>query len=140
MKEDIKNLKEFKALIKKYRSITPERIENAYKKIPITCGNVFDGGKVAQVLTGFGRVSSCTLCISINKRSIFSPCQGCVYNELTLNDCYRGEGKESYYKIRHTNSPKQLIEAFEKRADYMEDLLIKNELIEPKAKPAKKQK
>jgi len=137
-KKNIKNLKEFKALIKKYRSITPMHIDISCNEVVIINGNVFDGTRIAFFLTGFGKISSCTLCIAINKRSVFSDCDGCVYDELTVTCCYRGNNKETYNSIKSAKNSKQLLKAFRDRADYMENLLIKNELIKPKAKPVKK--
>jgi len=118
MKKDIKNLKEFKTLIKKYRSITIEQIESAYKK---TTSFYFDG-EVACILTGFGSKSTCTLCHPYR-----AGCAGCVYCEL-LGINY-GCLTETYDEIRVAKSSQDLYNAIQNRANYMEDLLLENKLI-----------
>ena len=124
-----KNLKEFKALIKRYESITLEEIKEADVSLPNTTDVIrivlFQVSGVykqkANKLTGFGDNSTCTLCILPNLGS--SDCDGCVYLDMTEDKCNKGINLKTYIRICEANSPTKLRNAFRARAKHMQTLL-----------------
>jgi len=114
----MKNLKEFKALIERYRSIT---IEEITQKASIMKN--FDAEKVAHLLTGYGYSSSCSLCMAAH-----FDCTNCVYSIVNNSDDENHTNcglDETYQNISKAKTPEELLTAFRKRADYMETLLKK---------------
>jgi len=64
------NIKEFKKLIKKYKSLTKEKLEKTIKSIPFddeAYTYSYVGAEVMSKLTGFGHTEDCSLCIEANK-------------------------------------------------------------------------
>lgn len=125
--KDIKNLKEFKALILRYESITIEEIEdtiNNPKYIELARDDI------KEILTGFGSYVSCSLCKPIMPKFKGSPtCCGCTYVVTTSNNCTTGINTETYIDIQVSKSPKKIKAAFKARAKHMRNLLktIENE-------------
>jgi len=107
MKTKPKNLKEFKALIKRYESITLEEIEKI--------GNIKNGIYVARKLAGFGNSGLCSLCIC--------ECNECIYNITKNSDCNEPPHAKSYYKVYNAGTPLQLRNAFRARAKHMKTLI-----------------
>jgi len=102
-----KNLSEFKALIKRYESITLEEIKEAF-----TESYSFT---TAERLTGFNS-SDCSLC-----KAVGTNCYICVY---ALNcGCLYGENSETYNRIYNADTPIKLRNAFRDRARHMKTLL-----------------
>ena len=101
-----KNLKEFKALIKRYESITLEEIKE----------DKFESHFTAQKLTGFGNPSTCTLCQLFN-------CHNCIYLIKTESGCLSGINKKTYRRISDAITPVKLLNAFRARAKHMKTLL-----------------
>lgn len=118
MERKAKNLKEFIELIEKYRSITIEDIEEAIDKH----GN-FDAFGIANVLTGYGFASTCSLCI----RAI--DCNDCAWKVLSGCSCSFLMNGETYELIWSSQNKDDLLTAFKIRADYMEKVLNENKLI-----------
>jgi hypothetical protein len=119
-----KNIEEAKALIKKYRSITIEKIKRLWGKQPrVTFFRM--GEDVANKLTGFGRLESCPLCHPITKR-LRPNCNECIYRSASFSECQIGENEKTYDAIYGAETPRQLLTAFHKRADHIEKLLKKN--------------
>jgi len=117
-KKGITNLEEFEALIKKYRSITLEEITAPPNIIHVA----LHGDSTARRLTGFGDKDTCILCKK-------SKCEGCVYGVLhTFCNSTKSRSNITFNAIRFSKTPEKLLEAFRNRADYMENLLIKNDL------------
>lgn len=99
----VSNLKEAKELLEKYKSITLEQLEEAYKENPYACGE-----KVMCNITGFGKVDSCIICSAVNNRCnrcIYSfrmkeaedvPCLDIIYNEM----CDAKNSEELYSAIQ----------------------------------------
>lgn len=123
----MKNLKEFKALIKKYESITLQDLEKSKKGIE----RDFDlDGELGQIsdtiakITKFGS-RNCTLCKAIGMDSIgtVAVCQACTWVKSTDNICYSGVNSDTYQHILHATSLHELKEAIEKRAKYMKKVL-----------------
>ena len=100
-----KNIKEFKALVKRYENITIEEIED--KAELLGCG--FNMGDLAKELTRFGYTSSCTLCLKVKEQ-----CNLCVYG-----GCMKCLDHISYDKISGSKSTEQLLKAFRARAEYL---------------------
>ena len=109
-----KNLKEFKALKKRYESITLEEIKE------IDDSGCFFGDNIANKLTGFGKSETCTLCEKIN---CWDSCDKCIYYILTKGTCNNGIAYETYYGIENAYNPTTLRNAFRARAKHMQTLL-----------------
>lgn len=113
------NIKSFKALIERYRSITREEIESA-------CVISVD---VTHFLTKFGNHNSCSLCreakqiAETNEYDAF--CQSCIYMQKTEHKCTSGQNEETYDNIweASTKFSEKLLQAYRNRADYMESLI-----------------
>jgi len=104
-----KNEKAFRKLRKRYESITLEEIEGVS-----LCYGKYLGRKVANKLTGFGSVKSCTLCQGVE-------CKECVYGSVLA--CCNGRSRETYYAIAQAILPEVLLKAFRARAKHMRMLL-----------------
>ena len=111
---EIRNIKEAKALIKRYRSITLDEIKKAFKG-PQQGSFKFDTAK--KELTGFGNYVGCTLCDSW----LFPNCLSCIYK--LDNNCLKGKNMETYDSILCAETPTELRNAYHKRADHIEKLL-----------------
>ena len=101
----MKNLKEFKALIERYESITLEEI----KKI-----KPFEDHFTAQKLTGFGNIYKCTLCVVVGQE-----CKDCVYSQSSEKTCMT----KTHYRISDAETPTKLRNAFRARAKHMKTLI-----------------
>jgi hypothetical protein len=108
MKKNATNLTEFKALIKRYKTITLEEIED------MNCD--------ANELTGFGKTYTCTLCQAVPKKmnrfGLEPNCRRCVYPGDT--GCTR---HKTYQAIAEARDPEELLAAYRARAKYMEGLI-----------------
>ena len=107
-----KNLKEFKALIKRYETITLDEIEECVKVY------YFFNDEIAQALTGFGVTETCTLCLAVNHK-----CKYCVFYAGS-DYCMQEENEETYYRIAYAKTPRELLSAFRARAKHMKTLII----------------
>jgi len=105
-----KNLKEFKALKKRYESITLEEIK----------GFTLIGCKSPNELVGFRSRDTCTLCKY--------GCHVCVYRENVRQNlaCLNGENRETYINISNAIESIKLLNAFRARAKHMETILKEN--------------
>ena len=99
----MKNLKEFKALIERYESITLKEIKK----------DKFELFYTAQKLTGFGGAASCSICNGF-------VCEECVYG---LIGCTNKINEKTYSKISYASTPIELFIAFRARAKHMQTLL-----------------
>ena len=104
---EIKNLKEAKQLVKKYRSITVPMIREMAE------ATMRD---VIEKITGFGWAGSCSLCENIE-------CEECIYGVLTRDACDDGINSITYDNICDAKNPKELKKAVGQRADYIEKLI-----------------
>ena len=116
-----KNLKEFKALIKRYESITLEEIKEEQKK-----HDYFIGDTIANKLTGYGEEETCTLCKNID---MFDDCKGCIYTDVTNAVCGTGINKKTYDRIYGADTPRKLLNAFRARAKHMKVLFFSKTLL-----------
>ena len=105
-----KNLKEFKALIKRYESITLEKIKEEAKNSPMNY--------IAHKLTGFGNADTCILC-----KAWEIGCDECIYNIQTGRDCNCGINTKTYMSILDADTPVNLRNAFRARAKHMKTLI-----------------
>jgi len=108
MKNQIKNLPEFIKLIERYETITLEEIEEQF------CDS--------EILTGFGDIDTCSLCLAIDS---INPCPQCVYIQIDNFKCHQSGNSDTYHKIRHAKTPKQLLTAYRNRAKHMRSVLEK---------------
>ena len=125
----IKNLKEFKALINRYETITIEEIKKIDK------GIIYKDTKMK--LTGFGDYETCTLCIGVsygpnNMGNCLNCVWGVVLNNFETKGYYRpcyGENKSITQKtmqnIASADSSKKLLTAYRNRAKHMRSILKK---------------
>jgi hypothetical protein len=108
MKKNATNLNEFKALIKRYKTITLDEIEEHY------CN--------PKELTGFGAFYSCTLCQAVSRVTelygMMPNCRRCIYSGDT--GCTR---HKTYQAIAEARDPEELLAAYRARAKYMEGLI-----------------
>ncbi len=108
----MKNLKEFKALIKRYESITLEEIEE--KEV---CSYI--SSSVVKELTGFGSDLTCPLCKAVKRK-----CSICVYGKkVSFFGCLYNENTKTYDRIESANTPLKLRNAFRARAKHMKTLI-----------------
>jgi len=108
-----KNLKEFKALIKRYESITLDEIKEAFEKSKLS---IFLFDNAANELTGFGNFpNECILCGSVEM------CEQCIYGN---DGCVNGKNRKTYNKIENADTPLKLFSAYRARAKHMKTLII----------------
>ena len=116
----MKNLKEAKELIEKYKSITLEQLEQRYKKFPNSKGKF-----IMQTFTNFSTVH-CILCKSAN-----GVCSNCIYsfiNEKPALQCM-----DSIYKeMSDSISAEELFNALQKRISYLTHVIEWYETLENK--------
>jgi hypothetical protein len=93
-----KNIKQFKALIERYETITLDEIKQEKMN--------------KAKLTGFDSPDTCTLCLAVKQE-----CYNCVYG--TFCGCCGGENRSTYYGITDAKTVKQLLNAFRARAKHM---------------------
>lgn len=113
--ETIKNLEEFKELIRRYESITLEEINDAWLE-------GMGAERVARYLTGFGDSLTCSLC-----KAVEICCRSCVYG--ITNGCLDGKNEETYCNIKYAKSPDELLSAFRGRADHMKKIISENNCL-----------
>lgn len=118
--ENIKNLKQAKELVKKYRNLTAGHLRAspgifAYEKL--------------RSLSGFGDRTKCTLCRPVKEGPIIK-CSECIYSRLqvlpyeeTDTFCLNRASYETYAAINNASSVEYLLEAVNARADFIEKLL-----------------
>ena len=115
----MKNLKEFKKLIKRYQTITLEEIIGAYKVSPTAAPNI---------LTGYGDVTTCKLCRATTETET-PQCDLCVYKATssslihTHNYCVTGINSPTYDDIDEAETPEELLTAYRERAKHMKTIL-----------------
>ena len=121
MKRKINNLREFKALIERYETITIEEVRDVMD-------NMSSDDSAASVLTGFGATATCTLCQHI-RPDFGDPLKcytkGCVYAHTFKEDdsyaCISGELADSYDMISDAEDPQALFLAYRNRAVVMRE-------------------
>lgn len=111
-----KNIETLRRLIEKYESIPLEKINKEWVHtlsiLPYWAADANLGFSVAQNLTGFGGVISCTLCTKVR-----GVCSNCVYG--TTDACILKPHKKTYDDISRAKTPRQLYNAFHRRANHL---------------------
>jgi hypothetical protein len=103
-----KNIEEFKALVEIYENITLVKIKEIWHN-----ESYFN----VRNITGFGDISTCTLCRKVKATIVNYRCENCVY-EISLG-CLSFRNKVSYYRIINAQTPRQLLAAFRNRAKHL---------------------
>jgi hypothetical protein len=107
------HLKAVDDLIKKYRSFTLKQLNLMHSA---------NGCKVSNlpaILTRFGTYQ-CTLCKSVAVDLIWYNCNKCIHGGRFEYECL---GHKTYDAIGEARTTRELLNAFRKRADYLEGLL-----------------
>lgn len=107
-------------LVDKYRSITLEELEESEDN---SCQVPYH---TLGIITGFNDKRTCSICQSVN-----GECNDCIYSFKMpkRDDWYYCVDDITYGDIYDSESYEELLEAINKRADYIEDLVnrIKND-------------
>ncbi len=109
----LNNRNEVRSLIDRYRSITRDEVDLFGSADGI--GIIPPGLWIANKLTGFGQMETCTLC-----RAVGDDCALCFYGYR--RGCSAGDSKKTYDDIRDAKSADELLAAFKARAAYIESL------------------
>jgi len=119
------NIATAKELVKTYKAMTIEDII-LHWDIQKTISDDVIAWRVLNELIGFGNPTTCKLCQSIcnDDNSVFDrkiTCLKCIYGKMLgcLTDTYTGMTKAS--------TPLELLNAIQKRAEYIEDILAEIE-------------
>ena len=116
----MKNLKEAKELLEKYKSITLEQLEQRYKKFPNSKGKF-----IMQTFTNFGTVG-CILCESVN-----GVCSNCIYS--FRNERHNLQCMDIIYKeMEKATSAEELFNATQKRINYLTHIIKWYETLDSK--------
>ena len=125
------NIRQFKNLIKKYESITLEKLTNPRLE--------WMGSKtIMNYLTGFGNTDTCRLCIRAGELSMerygnkLGMCIFCVWVIATGDVCYGGNNEKTYEAIKKARNRVKLLEAVKQRAEYMKTVLEEYERMNEK--------
>ena len=119
MKRKDFNVKAFKALLKRYSTITLKEIESInsdldfYEWLP-------------EKASGFGSSESCTLCISEKELEDYDEggCNHCVYKGSFANHCHCSSySRDTYEGIDYAETPEDLYHAYKARAKFMRSVL-----------------
>ena len=107
---NIVNKKEFFELIRKYESITINQLEDMRKKLEDKgqpCN--FGMDDILCEITGFGTMSSCTLCkVARFEKESYVNCKACIYSLIQHKEgqcpCCRNQLEESYCAIESSHT------------------------------------
>jgi len=139
MKYDIRNIKETKALIKRYNSITLDEIKDIndaklleFRKSKSRSRYTSNFKIKAEILTGFGRSDTCPLCISV-----MHDCMQCIHHiaprrKTDYDNAPSCLLDNSFHMIDEAKSNKDLLKAFKARAIYLQTLVDKYEELKNK--------
>jgi hypothetical protein len=111
------NLKEFKELILKYESITLEELKdiesekNLEEELP---------SFTLSSITGFGTYE-CTLCTKAKENR--PDCKNCIWEIKTGVKCIDTINHNTYDRIFNAETFEDLLDAIQKRADYMRNVI-----------------
>ena len=121
------NIKSFVELIEKYKQITPEDITYVVTRY----GFGLDSRETMRLLTGYGSMDTCSLCVEaadLKRRDpeaefyMNNTCDYCVYVQRTQAECYAFPNNITYNNIAFV-LPNELPQAIKDRVRYMEYLL-----------------
>ncbi len=116
------NLNALKVLVKRYETITIKEIKAKCAQLEENNGWIPIMFQLAEQLTGFGSVNSCTLCqnVSSDGGGFESPyCSGCVYTAIAVSGqstpCLKFD-RPSYDAIQYAECEDDLLVAYRNRA------------------------
>lgn len=120
------NLKEFKNLLERYRTITLEEINEVWESTN------HDSDDTLKALTGFGYATTCNLCNVIDRN-----CSKCIWSrgrecKSPYSPFWCVNNSKTYNKIEHFATPEELLLAYRNRAKYMIQFLKRHYNIEVK--------
>lgn len=116
------NEKEFKALIKRYESITLEQLKEEDRESDIYYKEILTR------ITGFGNTTKCTLCNATRKSNPNhrKDCTKCVYGfsegKDAWNDCIEKDNAPTYNKISDAKFLEDLLLSIHARAKHMREV------------------
>jgi len=112
------NEKEFKALIKKYESLTEDMLLDESREDD----SMYN---LLSRTTGFGSQRTCTLCKAISKIN-GDLCSDCVYGTMSSKRlmiiCDDGANEETYSAIQNSDNLTDLLIAIKARAKHMKEV------------------
>ncbi len=114
---DMKNINEFRLLIKRYETLTLEEAKEAFLSDNIE--------EAIKDLTGYGYFNSCSLCNTL-REYVTPDCCKCVYGSRYA--CISGIFEESYNAIGDAETPEEYITAIRNRAKVMRNELSRQGL------------
>lgn len=114
----LESKKAFKALKKRYETITLSEINEAFNNLVEEGNGSFKGQCAANVLTGFASTGKCSLCRAVNQA-----CFDCFWVIRTGHPCTSYPNAETYKGIYFAKDALELKEAFKKRAERMGEVL-----------------
>ena len=119
-----RNIKEVKALVNKYNSIT---ITDIRRELYQSNADTFESQYIANKLTGFGSTDSCTLCLAL-RNSFAHHYTSCIHTNYVLLgevgcSSINGKSRATYMAIDEASDPSELLQAFKDRAEYLHTLI-----------------
>jgi len=126
MEREIENIKQAKALVRRYNSITLKEIKKEFLKYKYFRSDPYTHKAfIANYLTGFGKTTTCILCRTVTS------CNECIYSVLNKNTHYvtvycNSKSLDShitFINIKYSDTPKELHKAFRVRAKYINNLI-----------------
>lgn len=110
--KNIKNYRSAIALVKRYRSVTLEEAQKEFEKY-------FFASSAAGHLTGFGSITTCTLCVEAGQN-----CAACIYEEgLHSCGCMKGVNMNTYLSIANAEGAEKLVAAMHARAEHIKKVV-----------------
>ena len=95
------------------------KLANKYEQIAST--DEVSNSEILRILTGFGGLTTCTLCTSA--RYYCSGCNRCLYYNGEWKSCIRGESSITYHILESKPNPENL----RARASYIREVINKFE-------------
>ena len=117
----MKNLKEAKELLEKYKSITLKELQEKYKRHPY-----WKGKRVMSSITEFGTIY-CPIC-----QGVSNVCEKCVYSFRITNKWDIPCMDIIYKEISNATSAEELFNAIQKRISYLTHIIEWYETMDSK--------
>lgn len=116
------NIEAAKQLIKKYRSMSVEELEESFEYYSF-------GEEVMKNITGFGSQSTCILCRHVDRDSRHETiCSNCIWHSLfPVAEEYPCTEHETYEHIEYAEDAVELEQALVDRAKLLEKAIYKAE-------------
>lgn len=118
-KFNLNSVKAFAKLIKTYEGISLSTLQQCWEECPK------DSRKIAQILTGFGNCSTCSLCTAIKHDEQGFTCVPCFWTVATTSRCAGSLNVKTWSAINDAESYENQWRAFQERAKYMKRVLRK---------------